>query len=471
MKRFIGRKKELQILKDQQQKEGSSLVVIKGRRRIGKSRLAYEFSSCFDKTLSFSGLPPRPNGSAKKEREEFELQLYRYRVPILRTGDWGDLFWSLAEHCKTGSVLLVLDEISWMGSKDPDFLGKLKIIWDQHFSQNPNLMLILSGSHSTWIEKNIISSTGFVGRISRIIDLKELPLADSSKFWNSQKKIAPYEMFKVLGITGGIPRYLEEIQPKISAEENIRRLCFQPDGLLFNEFDQIFSDLFTKRNAIYKQIVTKLVHGPKSLMEISKALKRQKSGDLSQYVDDLCQTGFLTRDFTWNLKNGQESKLSRFRLSDNYVRFYLKYIEPNKRKIKNQEIVDVPVNWLSIMGLQFENLVVNNRLKIHEILNIPSREIMAANPFFQSKTTRHAGCQIDFLIQTQFQVLYACEVKFSVSELSLKVVQEMKNKLNQLYLPKGFSIRPVLIHVNGVSQSVIEQNYFAEIIDFSDLLT
>jgi len=470
MKRFVGRQRELAILREQQKKQGSSLVVIKGRRRIGKSRLAHEFSHNFDRALLFTGLPPRPNISAKKEQEEFELQLYRYKIPVLRTGDWGDLFWSLAESCKQGSVLIVLDEISWMGSKDPDFLGKLKIIWDQYFSQNPKLMLILSGSHSTWIEQNIISSTGFLGRISRIMDLKELPLEDCHAFWDGQIQVSPYEIFKVLGITGGIPRYLEEIQPRLTAEENIRRLCFQPEGLLFNEFDQIFSDLFSRRNAVYKQIVKKLVDGPKSLIEIAKTLNKQKSGDLSSYMDDLCQTGFLSRDFTWNLQKGQESKLSRYRLSDNYVRFYLKYIDLNKRKIKNQEIIHLPHNWLSIMGLQFENLVINNRLKLYKLLNVPPNEVVAANPFFQSKTVRQQGCQIDFLIQTRYKTLYLCEIKFSSSEIPAHIIPEVKKKVEKLCTPKGFSIRPVLIHVNGVADSVIQQGYFAEIVNFSALI-
>ena len=139
-------------------------------------------------------------------------------------------FWSLSEFCNQGPVLIVLDEISWMGAKDPTFLGKLKTMWDQHFSKNPKLILIISGSQSTWIERNILSSTGFIERISLTIDLKELPLSECVEFWGGhQHNLSSYEMFKVLAVTGGIPRYFEEIQSKLSAWRAIiygrSRLC------------------------------------------------------------------------------------------------------------------------------------------------------------------------------------------------------------------------------------------------------
>lgn len=95
---------------------------------------------------------------------------------------------------------------------------------------------------------------------------------------------------------------------------------------------------------------------------------------------------------------------------------------------------------------------------------------MVDNPFFQRKTTTQAGCQIDYPIQTRFNMLYACEVKFSKKEITSDIIKEMKDKLNRLTIPKGFASSSILLHVNGVNDSVIESNYFSTIIDFSDLL-
>jgi len=108
------------------------------------------------------------------------------KIPLPRSDDWGDLFWHLSQHAQKGKTVLVLDEISWMGSKDPTFVAKLKTAWDLYFKNNPQLVLILCGSISSWIEKNILSSTGFMGRISLDIILEELPLYECNEFWNTE---------------------------------------------------------------------------------------------------------------------------------------------------------------------------------------------------------------------------------------------------------------------------------------------
>lgn len=474
MTAFIGRQAELAGLKGLLEKTSASLVVIKGRRRIGKSRLAEEFGRSFTKAYLFSGLPPTSGVTRDHQKEEFIRKMREYGIPGLGGEDWGDIFKDLAVHCRRGRILLVLDEISWLGMKDPTFLGKLKTAWDTGFSKNPHLVMILSGSQSTWIEQNILNSSGFVGRISYQLTLEELSLSECNQFWHPRTHlISPYEKLKLLAVTGGVPRYLEEIQPHLSAEANIKRLCFQPEGFLFHEFDQIFSDLFSKRSETYKAIVNRLSEGDALLADMATALGRSKGGDVSTYLDDLCTSGFVTRDYTWDLKGAATSKLSRYRLSDNYVRFYLRCIEPNRRKILSGLAGELPSAWFSIMGLQFENLVLSkkNRLRLFECLNIPFHEIVMSNPFFQTKTREREGCQVDFMIQTKFNTLYLCEIKFKKQPITSEIVQEVSQKIKRLQIHRNFSVRPVLIHVNGVSDSVIESEFFSHIIDFGELLT
>ena len=185
-------------------------------------------------------------------------------------------------------------------------------------------------------------------------------------------------------------------------------------------------------------------------------------------------SGYVEKDHTWSLKSGKESRLYQYRLSDNYLRFYLKNIEPNKNKIAKEQITNLSLTrlpgWESMMGLQFENLILRNRHHIHKKLHIDPSDIVYDNPFFQRKTTRQSGCQIDYLIQTRFQTLYLCEIKFSRNKVSSKIIEEVKKKKIRLKVPKGFSILPVLIHVNGYSPIIEEKDFFLEIIDFSEFL-
>lgn len=471
MNPFFGRRRELEMLNRLLKKNTASLVVIKGRRRIGKSRLAEEFGKTL-KTFTFVGLPPEKNVTAKMQRQNFANQMQRVlNIPGLQQiNDWNDLFWHLANHTKKGRILIVMDEINWMGSKDPTFLGKLKTAWDQYFRLNPQLIMILSGSMSVWIEENILSSTGFVGRISLDITLQELPLYQCNHFWGKRENlISSYDKFKVLSVTGGVPRYLEEIDANIPADENIRRLCFEKEGLLFEEFEKIFTDLFSKRGDAYRTILQRLAAEHAAFDQICETLGLPKGGTVTQYLKDLVVTGFVARDATWNLKEGTVSKLCRYRLKDNYLRFYLKYIEPNKSKIE-KGVYNRPPAYEAMLGLQFENLVLNNSKQLWKKLNLSPEDILFENPFFQRKTALQPGCQIDFMIQTKYNVLYVCEIKFSRELIDPHVIEEVKKKIQSLKTPKNFSIIPVLIHVNGVTKAVVEADFFSRIIDFSELL-
>ncbi|MGE3954430.1 MAG: ATP-binding protein [Parachlamydiales bacterium] len=273
MKPFIGRQKELKKLHLLKNKRAASFVVIRGRRRIGKSRLIQEFSGSIPSHI-FSGLPPTKGTTRRSQLDDFAKQMARvFGLPPFKGEDWGELFYYLGKQCERGPQLIALDEISWIGSKDPDFLGQLKNAWDLYFSKNPELILIVCGSVSSWIERNILGSTGFLGRIALDLHLRELPLEEAAEFWNAHKrKVAPYERFKILSITGGVPRYLEEVQPSLTAEENIEQLCFEESGLLYREFDRIFSDLFSSRAPTYAHIVQILAEGSKSLDEVGQLL-------------------------------------------------------------------------------------------------------------------------------------------------------------------------------------------------------
>jgi len=475
MSLFTGRDKELAILKDQTHKSIASLIVIRGRRRIGKTRLIEEFCKPFI-SYKFMGLPPTPETTNQDQINEFLRQLCeQFGLPEISFKDWGNVFSFLAKQLPSGRVILVFDEISWMGSKDPNFSGKLKTVWDTLLKKNDKLILIICGSVSAWIEDNIINNTGYVGRISCIITLEELQLQYCNQFFkNHNDNISAYEKFKLLAVTGGVPRYLEEIRPELTAEQNLKKMCFTKGSFLFEEFDRIFSDIFLKQSDVYKKAVLALMEAKLSPSELANAIGLELGSKISKYFSELELAGFLSRYYTWDIKTGHASKLSQYNIKDNYIRFYLKYILPNRHKIETgsfegKSLLNLP-GWTSMMGLQFENLVLNNRKRIWDALEIKADEIIWDNPFFQHHTSKMPGCQIDYMIQTKSKNLYIFEIKFLSKEINKSIIPEVHAKINKLKKPKGYSCRPILIHVNGVDESVFEQDYFAKIIDFGEFL-
>lgn len=472
---FIGRETELQQLRELENKKTASLVVIRGRRRIGKSRLIKEFGTK-TKFIDFMGLAPKPKITAQDQKDAFANKLsIHFNTRELKTDNWSDLLEALAQKTKKGKFVILLDEISWMATKDHTFLPKLKNAWDESFKNNPNLILVLCGSVSTWIQQNIISSSAFLGRISLELALEELPLKRSEELLTTLGfHGSAYEKLQILSVTAGIPWYLEQVRSNDHAVSFIQRLCFTKNGILTKDFENIFHDLFNKRSPIYRKILDLLCKGPLDYNQLCDKLHYRKSGRLSSYLENLVLSGFIKRDYTWSLETGDFARLSRFRLSDNYIRFYLKYIAKNLIKIEAGRIhaksMTTFAGWETMMGLQFENLILQNRNLILEQLNIPVEDIIFDNPFFQRRTTVQKGCQIDYLIHTKYKTLYIVEIKFSRDPIPPKAIKDVQEKINRIKKPAGFACIPVLIHVNGVTQRVHEEEYFAKIINFCDFL-
>lgn len=472
---FIGRLEELNKLKELLQRKMASFVVVKGRRRIGKSRLIEEFAKG-QRFLKFEGLAPTDHITAQMQRDEFARQLAeQLKLPKLKGDDWGDLLTFLAKQIQSGRVIILFDEVSWMGSRDPTFLAKLKITWDNYFVKNNKLILILCGSVSTWIDDNILSSTAYFGRIAKTMTLTELSLPTCNQLLAEIGfRGSPLEKFILLSLTGGIPWYIELINPGMRAGDNIQQLCFTPDGQLVDEYGRIFHDLFGRRSDAYKKIIRFLVKKIATYHEIASHSEYKSGGVLTEYLNDLEVAGFIHRHYNWQFASGKETRLILYRLKDNYLRFYLKYIEPRLRKIKEGKLTPVVVSslpgWDSMMGLQFENIVLNNRNLIIGKLGLNANDIVADNPYMQKTTSTQKGCQIDYLIQTKLNTLIACEIKFSRNLIRKTVISEVQQKLSYLKIPRGFSCIPVLIYAGDIDDSLMESDYFWKLINFGEYL-
>jgi AAA+ ATPase superfamily predicted ATPase len=221
-----------------------------------------------------------------------------------------------------------------------------------------------------------------------------------------------------------------------------------------------------------------LVDGAKGVDEISQQIGRERGGSLSQALLELASAGFLTKDVSPKLSGGiakskgSPSRQLRYRLSDNYLRFYLKYVEPHRDQIIKGRFKSTALEqldqWDSIMGLQFENLVMENLGAVFEQLRIPHHTVRYAGPYRQSKTQRQQGCQIDLLIQTK-RSIYLCEIKFKC-QINKSVIQEVDRKIVALKLPKNQSIRTVLIYDGQLAPSIEEDQAFDFHIPASELI-
>ena len=360
--------------------------------------------------------------------------------------------------------------MSWMGKHDPDFAGYLKNGWDDALKHRDNLILVVCGSVSSWIKRNLLDSATFGGRFSRDLVLKELPLRQCAEFWRERREdLASRELLDVLSVTGGVPRYLEEVNPSLSAAENIRLMCFTSDGPLFKDFSAMFSEVFGETSVMKGDVLRTLADGTKTLNEIAQSLGVERGGSLGGVLDELAEAGFVAKDTVLNPRTWAKSRISHYRLCDNYARFYLKFIEPHVDAIKEgrfefETLAELP-GWQTVMGLQFENLVLNRVMDFREQLHLNGLSIRSATPY---RVGGKNGVQVDLLIQTD-EVMCVVEVKRR-KLIKTEIVDEVKEKIRKIRHPKAISVRKALIFDGELPVSVRRTGYFDAIVDVGRMI-
>ena len=320
--------------------------------------------------------------------------------------------------------------------------------------------------------ENIIQDGSFYGRRSLDIVVPELPLAECVKFWGrAASRIDRREIVDVLSVTGGIPRYLEEIDPGATANENIRRLAFRPKSVLREDFEEMFTDVITKLPSLTASVLRTLMEDARTVTEIASILDMEKNGHISGVLAQLEECGMVSSDEGRNPASGKTVREKHYRLRDNYTRFYLKYIEPVKKSIDAGAFafgsLDELAGWESVMGLAFENLVINNATQLIAPLGIGGAHIISCAPYRKSGKV-DGGVQVDLLIQTQ-RAVYVVEAKRR-HEIGSEIVQEMENRVARIPKKRGCSVRTAIVYEGHLAPIVAAEGYFDAIIPFRTLL-
>lgn len=220
------------------------------------------------------------------------------------------------------------------------------------------------------------------------------------------------------------------------------------------------------RKAQEREAILKAVsHGSKSIAEIAETLGIDRNGHLGGHLDELALAGFVARDIAINPRTGQPARTVRYRLKDNYSRFWLHYVEPFAREIEDglfkYDSLDSLKGWDSIKGLQFENLVVSNYRYLLPALGIAGASLVSAAPYRRNATVAVPGLQIDLLLQTK-TTAYVVEIKRR-REIGSEVAGEIKSKMAAAGFKSRIAVRSVLVYEGRLAPSVIS----GHLVDFA----
>ena len=473
---FYGRSYYINLLEELLKKPISSVVTCRGRRRIGKSTLFEEFArrnGC--RFLKLEGRAPGEGVGDREQREAFGIQLAEQSpLPRLTPEDWPQAFKLLDSVLfeRPEWTVLLLDEISWMGGYSATFASDLKIAWDNHLKKHDRLILVICGSVSSWVTENFVESTGFVGRRSYDFILPELPLCEAVGFWNDVRgQRTPREMLDVLSVTGGVPRYLEEMDLTLPADENIRRSFYRPEGYLYQDFSAIFDRVLGQKKERCRRILESISGGATTVSEIAAALGVERSGYLSADLKNLDVAGFIAGDRGINPETGAQALQIRYRIKDCYTHFYLKQVFPERERIEKGLYEAVTLSntagWDARMGRQFETLVLNNFKALLPFLGLSGVVVLSAAPYLK-RGRKGEGCQIDLLVQTE-AIAYVVEIKRK-HVIGEGIAAEVAQKVSRLPLRKGVSVRTALVYEGELDESLVHRQVFDFLIPARKLL-
>lgn len=433
MENIIGREAELALLSKILKSEEAELLAVYGRRRVGKTFL---IRNAFQKQLvfEFSGIH---HATLVQQLENFSNTLSKSSgsLPLAKPATWIQAFNTLIDYLtpiiKNQKKVLFFDEFPWINAPRSGFLPAFENFWNIWASRQNNLVVVICGSAASWMIQKVIKNRGGLhNRVTRKIRLLPFTISETEAFLSSRKvKLDKYQVLQLYMVMGGIPQYLKEIEKGESAIQAIDRICFTKDGLLFEEFKNLYNSLFD--NAHYHMVVIRVLAKNKMGLtrgEIIDKCKLTSGGGATQLLEELTESGFITPYIPFD----RTVKDYIYKLTDEYSLFYIKFIENSKSKGSGTWIkFSTGTSWKSWSGYAFESICMKHTVQIKKALGIEN--VYSETSIWQSKPQKEEpGAQIDLLIDRQDQCINVCEMKFSVNtfDMTKGYAKELESKLN-----------------------------------------
>ena len=405
---LIGRKNEISILQNALKSNKPELITVYGKRRIGKTFLVRNVYKNYIQ-FEFSGIN---NCSLKQQLNNFYLTLADKNDSFKKPTDWIEAFHQLNQYISKltskKKKVIFIDEFPWLDSRKSNFLSAFDNFWNSYATKRDDLVVVICGSAASYMVKNIIKSKGGLhNRITNKIQLLPFNLFETELLLKKNKvKLTQYDILQIYMAMGGVPYYLEKILPGESVVQAIDRLCFTKDGVLRNEFNNVFASLFDQHDN-HEAIIRALASVRKGLTrtEIAKKSKLKSGGTLSKTLTELEESGFIEKYLPY-----KGNKDSVYRLTDEYSLFYIKYIEnikPSNKgiwiKMYNQPTYKI---W---SGFSFETICIKHVEQIKEGLKISGVNSLQGSWIEKNKKN---NAQIDLLIDRDDNIINICEMKF-----------------------------------------------------------
>lgn len=482
---IIGRTEESKILDSFLSSNSPEFLTLCGRRRVGKTFLIKEYF--FRKKIVFFNITGEKDAPMQNQIKHFTSQIskvFYHGVELKNKKNWDDTFELLTKAMdsvsKNQKIVMFFDEFPWMVTQNSRLLQCLDYYWNQHWSNDKRIKLIICGSSASWILDNIVNNKGGLhNRITRDVYLEPLKLDEVKSFLKDKGIfLSNKQLIEIYMCMGGIPYYLSKIEKGYSATQVIENLAFRKKGFLLKEFDNLFSSLF-KDSEIFVEIIKKVSShrygiGKRQLLEAMGKKLVGKGG--IEKLHALKITGFLV-DFKPLF---HKEKGIYYKVIDFYCLFYFHWIQPIKDTLLEKSLVKgywdkikKQANWYSWAGLAFEAVCYDHLPQIIHALNLSQTAMPSTWRYVPRKDTNDHGAQIDLLFDRDDDAITICEIKYCDElfvltkeyyiklQKKLEIFRKITKTTKQLFV--------CLITTYGLKKNQYSEELITNIVVFNDL--
>ena len=442
MEQLIGRENEKELLHSYITSDKSEFIALYGRRRVGKTFLIKSFfQNHFDfYTTGIIG------GTREDEFEAFYTALREYGYKGERERNWNAyfnvLYNMLRKHKNRKSPIIVfIDELPCFDTQHSGFVRALDFFWNYHAEDLPNLKLIVCGSATSWMIRNVVNNHGGLhNRLTHSMHLHPFNLHQAELYAKHKKSCwTQLDIVQMYMVVGGVPYYWSKLDLQDSVPNNIDNLFFAGDAEMSDEYQRLFKSLYRNPEG-HMDVISLLCKHKGGLMrnEILALQNNQSSGTLTKILEDLQFCDFIT-----SRPNGRKQNNQIYQICDFYTLFFNTFCLKNSsdKHFWAHQTGTPKIN--TFQGLAYERICMQHADQILSALHLD--HIYTEIYSWKSKASVPAS-QIDMIIDRADNLVTICEIKFSKTEYTLskteyqKLITRAENFRTESKTKKGWQI-------------------------------
>ncbi|MCL2284912.1 MAG: ATP-binding protein [Firmicutes bacterium] len=450
MKKFINRNDELSFLEKEYSRDGSSLVVLYGRRRVGKTALTAEFIK--NKTAVYF-LATKESETQNRIAFKNAVAEQTNNILLMNTNidNWDMIFKVWLDTDQKEKKLMVIDEFQYLGMANSAFPSIFQRVWDTML-ESKNVMIILCGSLiSMMVSQTLNYSSPLYGRRTGQIKLKQIPFRFYNEFYPGKTE---KELIEYYAITGGVPKYINLFYDSGNIYEAIKNNVLSKTGFLYDEPNFLLQREVSEVSS-YFSIIKTIAFGNRKLSKIAAALELKQTG-ITKYLSTLIGLDILEREVPITESNPEKSKKGLYKIKDNFMVFWFKFIYANINSIERGH-EEVAMNKIKT------NLADSHVAFVYEDICLEKMwELNAAGTwnFNFDKVGRwwSGDTEIDIVaFDSSGNNIIFGECKYRANKMGLDVLGELERKVSQVAWKKNDRrCYFILFSVSGFSDELME---------------